>query len=42
MIYNDLYNVCEQKYKGLRAVPRQTCKKKKLPNPYKQGYIDGS
>lgn len=33
MIYNDLYNVCEQKYKGLRAVPRQTSKKKKTVNP---------
>lgn len=33
MIYNDLYNVCVQKYKGLRAVPRQTCKKKKTVKP---------
>lgn len=38
MIYNDY----EQKYKGLRAASRQTCKKKKPPSPDKQGYIGGS
>lgn len=37
MIYNDY----EQKDKGLRAAPRQTCKKKKPPSPDKQEYIGG-